>query len=80
MPNGLTDQLTSKVFTQGDLSRAASDFQYMYKSLRRAAVMVIPMLITTAMVSASLLVRCGDIELNPGPLSKEGEYSVYPSP
>ena len=42
--------------------------------------MVIPMLITTAMVSASLLVRCGDIELNPGPLSKEGEYSVYPSP
>ena len=80
MPKGVTSQLTDKVSTKGDLFRAANNFPE-YKSLRRAAVIVIPMLrLVTALVSTSLLVRCGDIELNPGPLSKEGKYYVYPSP
>ena len=73
MPKGATSQLTDKVFTKGGLFRAANNFPE-YKSLRRAAVIVKPMLrLVTALVSTSLLVRCGDIELNPGPLSKEGK-------
>ena len=72
MSKRLTSQLTGEMFTKGGLFRAASNFLE-YKSLRRAAVIVIPTLLATALVSTSLLVRCGDIELNPGPLSKEGK-------
>jgi hypothetical protein len=31
--------------------------------------------LVSAMVKASLLLRCGDVETNPGPFSKEGKIS-----
>ncbi len=37
------------------------------------AIVVTMDLETAAAVQASLLLRCGDIELNPGPLGREGE-------
>ena len=37
------------------------------------AIVVAMELETAATVQASLLLRCGDIELNPGPLGREGE-------
>ena len=41
------------------------------------AVMVAMELETAATVQASLLLRCGDIEINPGPLQREGEMTDY---
>ena len=39
------------------------------------AIVVSMELETAAAVQASLLLRCGDIESNPGPLGREGEIS-----
>ena len=41
------------------------------------AIVVAMSLETAAAVQASLLLRCGDIESNPGPLTKEGEMILY---
>ena len=38
-----------------------------------AIAVVVTTELETATVQASLLLRCGDIEVNPGPLRKEGE-------
>ena len=40
------------------------------------AIVVAMSLETAAAVQASLLLRCGDIEMNPGPLSMEGEMTI----
>ena len=40
------------------------------------AIVVAMSLETAAAVQASLLLRCGDIETNPGPITREGEMSV----
>ena len=37
--------------------------------------LMITMELETAAVQASLLLKCGDVELNPGPLGKEGEMN-----
>ena len=47
-----------------------------YTVIALAIAIVIAMeLETAATVQASLLLRCGDIELNPGPLGREGEMT-----
>ena len=45
---------------------------YIFSALAIATVVTIE-LETAAAVQASLLLRCGDIETNPGPLGREGE-------
>ena len=41
-----------------------------------AIAIVVTMELETATVQASLLLRCGDIEVNPGPMGREGEITV----
>ena len=38
--------------------------------------LMITMELETATVQASLLLRCGDVEMNPGPLEREGEINA----
>ena len=47
---------------------------YIFSALAIAIVVAME-LETPATVQASLLLRCGDIELNPGPLGREGEMT-----
>lgn len=42
-----------------------------------AIAMLVSTELETAVVQASLLLRCGDVERNPGPMKKEGEMLLY---
>ena len=41
-----------------------------------AIAILVSMELVTAAVQASLLLRCGDVEMNPGPIGKEGEVTT----
>ena len=83
LPKGwrkLKKQVASMLFTQsvfagGGACSFGCGSNFRYKRETRLVAVLMSLLLATSVVNVSLLLRCGDVETNPGP----GRYSGMPA-